>query len=318
MSRIESKSVSIMEDKELSKLVDVVKTVLADDEAHNNSLEDLESKSDYEKIQTTCSKDIYVVSPGHHTDLYRSTSPSELYRSCSTSPNFLYKSCHENMYDAELCSTSPNVIYKSCKENWNDQDIYSSSPHDHDGLYISCEENKYATGICSTIPDQHSEVYRSYEKVYGSCDANIQLDCTSLDDHIDVFSSCQDIPTTFHITRRGSRCARYQELTPSNTLNQQRTLMHQVQKSLASMRLEIRRYQDILFGIKDGIAQVSKSILDKPLALAKEVRRNKITKYHKFRRALASSENLMRLSDGGAISTWPMDEWLVVEKVRSV
>ena len=94
--------------------------------------------------------------------------------------------------------------------------------------------------------------------------------------------------------------------------------MHQVQKSLASMRLEIRRYQDILFGIKDGIAQVSKSILDKPLALAKEVRRNKITKYHKFRRALASSENLMRLSDGGAISTWPMDEWLVVEKVRSV
>ena len=73
MSRIESKSVSIMEDKELSKLVDVVKTVLADDEALNNSLEDLESKSDYEKIQTTCTKDIYVVSPGQHTDLYRST-----------------------------------------------------------------------------------------------------------------------------------------------------------------------------------------------------------------------------------------------------
>ena len=180
MSRIESKSVSIMEDKELSKLVDVVKTVLADDEALNNSLEDLESKSDYEKIQTTCTKDIYVVSPGHHTDLYRSTSPSELYRSCST------------------------------------------------------------------------------------------------------------------------------------------TIMNQVQNSLASLRLEMKRYQDILFGIKDGIVQVSKHIVDNPLSLNKEVRRNKITKYHKFRRALASSENLMRLSDGGAISTWPMDEWLVVEKVRSV
>ena len=91
--------------------------------------------------------------------------------------------------------------------------------------------------------------------------------------------------------------------------------MNQVHKSLASMRLEMYRYQDILFGIKDGIAQVGKGIADNPLALNNKVRRNKITKYHKFRRALASSENLMRLSDGGAISTWHMDEWLVVEKI---
>ena len=317
MFRIESKTVSIMEDKELSKLLDVVNTVLANGEAPNNSLEDLESNINYEKIQTSCTKDISFVTPGHHDDLHRSTSPSELYRSCSTSPIFLYKSCHENMYDAEVCSTSPNVIYKSCHENRNDQDIYSSSPHE--GLYISCAENKYVTDICSPIPDQHSEVYRSYGEVYGSCEANTQQNCTSFDeDHIDIYSSCQDIPTTFHITHRGSRCTRYQDMTPSNTLNKQRTIMNQVQKSLASLRLEIKRYQDILFGIKDGIVQVNKRIVDNPLSLNKEVRRNKITKYHKFRRALASSENLMRLTDGGAISTWPMDEWLVVEKVRSV
>ena len=33
---------------------------------------------------------------------------------------------------------------------------------------------------------------------------------------------------------------------------------------------------------------------------------------------LASSDNLLRLSEGGAISTWPMDQWLVVEKVMAI
>ena len=288
--------------------INMVSTVLADGEALNNTLEDLKSNINSVELQTLCYEDSSFVSPGHH---------AELYRSCSTSPNFLYKSCHENMYDAELCFTSQNVIYKSCQENRNDQDICSSSPHD--GLYISCEENTYNTDIFSTVPDHQTELDRSYGEMYGgSCEANTQKSCTSFDDHIDVYSSCQDIPTTFHITHRESRCTRYQDLTQTNDFDKQRTLMNQVQNSLASMRVEMQRYQDILFGIKDGIAQVSKSIVDIPLILNKEVRRNKITKYHKFRRALASSENLMRLSDGGAISTWPMDEWLVVEKVRSV
>ena len=83
MSLNESKTVSITEDKQLSNLMDMINTVLTDGEATlNNIPEDLESKISSMELQTSGKEDSYFVSPGHHADLYKSSTEC-----LSTSPS---------------------------------------------------------------------------------------------------------------------------------------------------------------------------------------------------------------------------------------
>ena len=192
-----------------------------------------------------------------------------------------------------------------------------TSPYYRKELHNSFQKNKYTTYVCSTNSNNHDEFFGSYGELYGSCEEDTNQNFTSLAEHIEVNSSGQEktsdtVTDEQNFTNNEQSC---QDLIPADAHDIHSDAINQVLIPLTAMKMEIKRYQDILLEINDGICQRKTITVNNLSSVSKKSKRNRRTKYHKYRRSSASSENLVWLSDGGAFSTWAMDEWLVVEKV---
>ena len=134
----------------------------------------------------------------------------------------------------------------------------------------------------------------------GSSTGTAYNDSTSPDQHAELYLSCTEFWSTsvghYSVVYRSSRS------TSSNALYNRSSQLIQ----------EMKRYQDIMFQIKDAFLQGDSRMADCTLPVKRKTRSARNQKSDLCPRSSASIETPIWL-DEEAFMTWSLDDWVVIE-----